>query len=112
MVRIFVPFERPVRGRAVAVRLMLIMLTCAVFTQCSQSPRDPLNAGERVPDFSLEDLAGHMVALKDLRNNGVVLVNFWATWCVPCKTEIPLLDQIYNKLQDKGFTVVAVSGQE
>jgi peroxiredoxin len=104
-------FGMSIRRRAVAARFMA-MLTCVVFTQCSQSPRDSLNAGERVPDFSLEDLAGHRVALKDLRNKGVVLVNFWATWCVPCKTEIPLLDQIYNKLQDKGFTVVGVSVQE
>jgi peroxiredoxin len=102
----------PIRGHTVVARFIVILLTCAVITQCSRSTRDPLKAGERVPDFSLDSLAGQKVALKDLRNKGVVLVNFWATWCAPCKTEIPLLDEVYDKLQDKGFTVVGVSVQE
>jgi peroxiredoxin len=100
------------RRRTIALRLIAVMLACAALTQCSRSMREPLGAGERAPEFSLDSLAGEKVALKDLKKKGIVLLNFWATWCAPCKAEIPLLDQLSEKLQDKGLTVVGVSVQE
>lgn len=67
--------------------------------------------GEPAPGFVLRDLEGRTVRLSDLRGT-VVLVNFWATWCVPCKEEIPGLINVYEAAHDRGFELVAVDLEE
>ena len=62
-------------------------------------------------DFTLADLQGKAWHLRDLRGK-VVLVNFWATWCPPCRKEMPDLDALYNKFKDQGFVVLAISDEE
>jgi peroxiredoxin len=62
-------------------------------------------------DFTLTDLEGKTWHLQDLRGK-VVLVNFWATWCPPCRKEMPDLDALYNKFKDQGFVVLAISDEE
>jgi peroxiredoxin len=64
--------------------------------------------GAPVPDFELTDLAGARVALSSLRGR-VVFVNFWATWCPPCRDEAPSLERMYGRLHDEGFDVLAIS---
>lgn len=64
--------------------------------------------GTKVPDLPLKDLAGATVSLSAF-NGKVVLLNFWATWCVPCMEEMPSLQRLHDKLKAKGFVVVAVS---
>jgi peroxiredoxin len=66
-----------------------------------------LSAGE-APDFTLESRAGGPVSLAGLRGQ-VVLVNFWATWCAPCRQEMPLLDAIYRRYEPMGFTLLGVN---
>ncbi|MCG3175209.1 MAG: Thiol-disulfide oxidoreductase ResA [Candidatus Omnitrophica bacterium] len=59
--------------------------------------------------FTLEDLSGGQVALKDvLGSHKAVLINFWATWCPPCREEIPDLIRLQTQYKDKGFTVLGV----
>lgn len=65
-------------------------------------------AGFLAPDFTLETLEGESVTLSDLRGQ-VVLVNFWATWCPPCKAEMPAFEQAYQDYADKGFVLLAVN---
>jgi len=60
------------------------------------------------PDLDLEGRDGGGIRLSQLRGN-VVLLNFWATWCGPCRAELPLLQDLYNKYSDRNFTVLAVS---
>ncbi|MCX7878016.1 MAG: TlpA family protein disulfide reductase [Ignavibacteria bacterium] len=60
-------------------------------------------------DFTLEDLEGHSIKLSDLLKEGPVFIQFWATWCVPCKEEMKVLNELYLKYKDKGFVYVAVS---
>ncbi len=63
---------------------------------------------ERAPEFSLADLSGKNIHLSDFRGK-VVLVNFWASWCPPCKMEIPGFQKIYETYKDKGFTVIGIA---
>jgi thiol-disulfide isomerase/thioredoxin len=65
-------------------------------------------AGKLAPDIKLKDLNDKDVALSDFKGK-VVFVNFWATWCDPCRIEIPWLIEMQAKYGDKGFTVVGVA---
>jgi peroxiredoxin len=62
-------------------------------------------------DFTLADLQGKPWHLRELHGK-VVLVNFWATWCPPCRKEMPDLDALYNKFKEQGFVVLAISDEE
>ncbi len=69
--------------------------------------------GEQAPDFSLKDLEGNNVTLADYKGK-VVFLNFWATWCPPCRQEIPDFIKAYEKHKDNGLVIlgVAVSDKE
>ncbi len=67
--------------------------------------------GETAPDFALPDLAGEMVRLGDLRGRPVVL-NFWATWCAPCRLEMPTLERAAADYAADGLTVLAINQGE
>lgn len=60
-------------------------------------------------DFDLENLDGTSVRLSELLKTGPVFLQFWATWCVPCKEEMKVLNELYGKYKDSGFVFVAVS---
>ncbi|NTW48892.1 MAG: TlpA family protein disulfide reductase [Chlorobiales bacterium] len=64
--------------------------------------------GSDAPDFSATDTQGQKVSLSDLKGK-VVLLDFWASWCAPCKQEMPFLIELYKQYKDKGFEVVAVN---
>src|SRR5580658_4331491 len=68
-------------------------------------------AGKAAPDFTLKDAKGKRLSLSDYKGK-VVLLNFWATWCGPCKTEIPWFVEFQNEVQARGFTVIGVSMDE
>ncbi len=63
------------------------------------------------PDFTLEDMDGKSYTLSSLRGK-VVMVNFWATWCPPCREEIPSMETVYQALHKKGFIVLAINQWE
>lgn len=67
-----------------------------------------LKVGSPAPNFKLWDLNGNAVSLSDYRGS-VVLVNFWATWCGPCKVEMPAMEKLYREFGRKGFEILAVS---
>ncbi|TLY26220.1 MAG: TlpA family protein disulfide reductase [Nitrospirae bacterium] len=86
--------------------LVLIMLAGLL----GMAGRPPL-VGSPAPEIVLKDLQGQEVKLSDLRGK-VVLLNFWATWCKPCKEEMPAMQASYDKLRDQGFVVLAVNELE
>ncbi len=61
-------------------------------------------------NFTLKDLAGRAWTLKDLKGS-VVLVNFWATWCPPCRKEMPDLDSLYKRFRSKGLVILSISDE-
>jgi len=63
------------------------------------------------PDFTLKSKGGENVRLEDMRGQ-VVMLNFWASWCGPCRQEMPLMEEIYQKYEKFGFTILAVNVDE
>ena len=64
--------------------------------------------GFLAPDFELQKTTGETIKLSDLRGQAV-LVNLWATWCPPCRAEMPAIEKIYNEYKEDGFVVLAVN---
>ena len=71
------------------------------------SPPTLLSRGDRMPDFALVDLDGSTVRLSDLAGHGLIL-NFWATWCPPCRREMPLLDEIHAEYGQQQLAVIGI----
>ena len=70
--------------------------------------RSVLTFGSAAPDFELWNLEGQAVSLSDY-HGGVVLINFWATWCGPCRVEMPAMESLYREFDRKDFQILAVS---
>ncbi len=63
------------------------------------------------PDFTLGSNSGYNLRLSEFRGE-VVMINFWASWCGPCRQEMPLLDELYAQYQPLGFTILGVNVEE
>jgi thiol-disulfide isomerase/thioredoxin len=95
--------------------LLLLSLAAIGLVGCgphTASPPQPKEAvvtagevGSRLPDFSLKDLQGHQLSSNELRGK-VVLVDFWATWCQPCKKEMPGYQKLLDRYGQRGFVVI------
>ncbi|GAB4426805.1 MAG: TlpA disulfide reductase family protein [Anaerolineae bacterium] len=104
----------------VALAVVLILAGVAVLfwlgQQSSQGtqaapPPGGILPGQTAPNFSLTTLQGEPVQLSDYAGQ-VVMVNMWATWCPPCKAELPTIDAFYQEHSADGFVVLAVNSQE
>jgi cytochrome c biogenesis protein CcmG, thiol:disulfide interchange protein DsbE len=72
-----------------------------------------VGVGAKAPEFRLPDLAtGDSISLRERYAGKVTLVNIWATWCVPCRAEMPSMEQLYTALAPRGFAIAAVSIDE
>jgi len=77
----------------------------------SYEPVKLAEIGDPAPGFQLEDTAGNKVSLADLRGK-VVLVNFWATWCPPCRAEMPSMEKLNEAMADEDFVMLAINAEE
>lgn len=92
-----------------AVLLMLIAaIGYTIYNNATADDVSLLQVGDEAPNFVLQDLDGKQHKLSDYRGEGVFL-NFWGTWCEPCKKEMPAMDRQYNEFKDQGVHVLAVN---
>jgi peroxiredoxin len=94
-----------------ALGLLLLIQACTPSSQAMQGDQQEaavgINVGEIAPDFTLLDLDGNEVGLSEFRGE-VVFVNFWATWCPPCRAEMPDIESLYQEYKDKGVVVIGI----
>ncbi len=90
------------------ILLVALLLYLGLVTNSSKTTPTGLGPGKAAPDFKLRTLDGKEVSLSDYRGK-VVLINFWATWCPPCREEMPLFKRVYERYKNKGFEILAVS---
>ena len=112
--------EEPRRGRPLlTLGLILVGAAALLFAAHRYASRQPLatgvhlsargaGAGVAAPDFTLRDIQGNTFRLSDLKGK-VVLLDFWATWCAPCKIEIPWFADLYSRYRNQGLEVVGVA---
>jgi len=86
----------------------LFTTCCSLFSCASVSLQGPIAQGDLAPDFTCSDQVGRQQRLSDLRGK-VVLVNFWATWCSPCREELPSLQALQKKFAPNDFVTLALS---
>ena len=110
------------RRLGLAISGMLTALACVWVCACrsrsaavteskamgSAKEQPSTTAAELMPDFVLKDTAGHEVSSKQFRGK-VVLLDFWATWCVPCKQEMPGYEELYRRYRDRGLVVIGIA---
>lgn len=97
--------------RVSVLTLFAVMLGFALYQTVFSDRTDVLKEGNQAPDFTLQTLEGEAVQLSDYRGQAV-LINFWASWCEPCKREMPAIERRYQKFKDHGFHVLAVNTGE
>ena len=85
-------------------------LGIAALLACSPVSAD-INSEGPAPDFALKSDSGENLRLSEFRGE-VVMINFWASWCGPCRQEMPLLDELYAQYQPMGFTILGVNVEE
>lgn len=96
------------------MRKMLSTFALILFVSIPVSMPVTAVAGEMsgpAPDFTLKSNAGNNIKLSELRGE-VVMINFWASWCGPCRQEMPLLETLYSDYKDYGFTLLGVNVDE
>ena len=97
------------RSRAVVVLTAAAILALVFGIVWMQSSKyEPLTVGKVAPDFDLPELEDTYVRLSDFRGK-VVFLNFWATWCKPCREEMPSMEVLYRNFKQDGLVVLAVS---
>ncbi|MBA7628305.1 Thiol-disulfide oxidoreductase ResA [subsurface metagenome] len=96
--------------RWVALGLLVVTLLGPLITQ-GCTPAIDTNVGELAPAFTLTDLRGKQVSLNDFQGKTVIL-NFWATWCPPCRAEMPEIEALYQEYKDRGVVIIGVDIQE
>jgi len=95
--------RRPFRGPTPLLCLLLLLAACG-----GDGRGGPPREGDAAPGYAATTLDGEEVSLQDLEGSPVLL-NFWATWCTPCRREMPFLQELYQEHRDDGLRVVGVS---
>lgn len=100
--------KNPLLSSLVFLLIGFSLLLSACDKQPQQQPAAPVELDSVAPDFTLTDMSGKNVTLSDYRGK-VVIINFWATWCPPCRAEMPSMETLYQTLKDDGLIMLAVN---
>lgn len=99
----------PLTALRSGMKVVLLFLGFSLLSAEAPAPWDIEDlVGKRAPDFTLPDMSGRNVSLASFKGR-VVIINFWATWCPPCRSEMPSLNRLYKEYKSKGLVVLAVS---
>jgi peroxiredoxin len=102
-------------ARAVAIMATLGLLFCGKATTASEHLFEAMGMaklpGKPATDFTLPDLEGKQVSLHPSRGK-VVFLNFWATWCIPCREEMPAIEHLHQTFESQGLAILAVNLKE
>ena len=100
--------------QGILVGLVVLGLVAGATVLARYAPElERVEVGARAPDFTAVDLAtGDSVSLRERYRGSVTLVNIWATWCIPCRVEMPAMERVYQALAPRGFKIAAVSIDE
>ncbi|MGG0657753.1 thiol-disulfide oxidoreductase ResA [Rummeliibacillus pycnus] len=91
--------------------ILIVLVAAIVYTIYTAAHKDNvqlLKVGDDAPNFSLVDLNGETHKLSDYKGQGVLL-NFWGTWCKPCKKEMPAINEQYKQFKDQGVQVLGIN---
>ena len=91
-------------SQALKVILLVILASGILVTGCAEAPE----VGKAAPSFQLTDVNGKPVSLSDFRGEPVLL-NFWTTWCDPCRFEMPYIHEVYDEWSERGLVVLAIN---
>ncbi|MCL5036320.1 MAG: TlpA family protein disulfide reductase [Chloroflexi bacterium] len=99
------------------VILAIVLIAFGLFlwnSYASQAAPGPgmISRSDQAPDFTLKTINGHEISLSSLRGKNVALIDFWATWCPPCRETMPHLQALQNKYGSKGLTIMSINLQE
>jgi peroxiredoxin len=95
-------------GPVMRSRFIASVLAISLLVSILSSSASALDVGAKMPSTALKDLAGRTIDPSTLAGK-VVLIDFWASWCAPCKQELPALEKLHKKYKDKGLVVIGVS---
>lgn len=93
------------------ILLFSLFITVSGCAKKVEKERERAVIGSSAPDFTFSDLNGQKMSLSDHKGK-VILLDFWATWCPPCRDSIPHLETLYQKYKERGFVVIGVSFDE
>ena len=91
-------------------RYIAFILMCVMIVLACRSSEKAANTGFQ-NDFTLQSIDGENFTLSKLKGN-VIIVDFWATWCPPCRNSIPALSKLYDKYHDRGFMILGISTED
>jgi peroxiredoxin len=109
--------EKAMRGKVFFRCLSVILILLVSFSFTAEGGEDdfyskmrinPIKGNKKAPDFSLKDLKGKEVEIKQFKGN-VIFLNFWATWCGPCKEEMPGMEFLHRQFKEKNFLLLTIS---
>lgn len=94
--------------RGIILALLLAAIGYTIYASVTQEKVEVLAPGDEAPNFELVDLDGETHRLSDYKGEGVLL-NFWGTWCPPCKKEFPAIERQYKNFENQGVNVLAIN---
>jgi peroxiredoxin len=107
--------SQPRKNTRLLLTVLSVCIACVFLIILLEKDKDstlratkPIQPGLEVPNFAFPDMSGKQISLSDHRGK-VVLVNVWATWCPPCRQEMPSMQRLYEKFKGKNFEILAVS---